>query len=316
MTESRRRLLALTGATGFIGRRLARRLVAAGWRVRALCRRTDDELAALGVEAVAGDLADDEALARLTEGAEVTVHGAGAVRAPSAAAFFAVNRDGSRRLAAAVLAKAAAPRLLLISSLAAREPSLSPYAASKRAAEEALLGLADRLDLAIVRPPAVYGPGDPLTLELFRQLARRRPLIPGRPEARFSLLFVDDLADAVARLAAQTHWGGVILEPDDGRRGGYGWLDLVAVAARQFGHGARPLFLPRALLWPAALVSELIGRGFGAAPVLTRGKLRELFHGDWVCRPTAPAIADWRPRVGFGDGFPLTWQWYREHGWA
>ena len=115
-----RRVAALTGATGFLGRRLAMALTARGWRVRALVRRPSDQapLEQEGVSTLLGDLADAAALHALADGADVTVHCAGLIKARGRAEFLAVNRDGAARVALA----GEAP-MLLISSLAAREPS-------------------------------------------------------------------------------------------------------------------------------------------------------------------------------------------------
>ena len=129
-------LVAVTGATGFIGRRLVRRLVDSGWRVRALARRPDEGLRDAGAEVVRGALEDDASLKALVELANAVVHCAGAIRAPSHEAFVHINCDGTARLARAIVAQPRPPRLLLMSSLAARSPELSSYAASKRMAED------------------------------------------------------------------------------------------------------------------------------------------------------------------------------------
>ncbi len=308
-------VIAVTGATGFIGGTLVRALRACGWTVRALVRRDHSALAAAGVETVRGSLADAGSLRALAENADAVVHVAGATKAPSGRAFLAVNAAGTARMAAAA-DSAGCRRFLLVSSLAAREPQLSAYAASKRAGEQALARLALRLDTAIVRPPAVYGPGDRMTLPFFRQLARPRPLIPGRADARFSLLYVDDLAALIVRLLERPSWRGALVEPDDGEPGGYDWPRVAAIAAAYFGRQSRPRFLPKALLRLPAMASQAAARLFGFAPVLTPGKLAELYHPDWVCRSSDAAAAGWRPAVRLGEGLARTWNWYAEAGWV
>jgi nucleoside-diphosphate-sugar epimerase len=168
----------------------------------------------------------------------------------------------------------------------------------------------------IVRPPAVYGPGDRATLSLFRALRHRLAFLPGDAEARFSLIYVDDLARAIGRLLDWPDWDGSVVEPDDGHSGGYRWADLTAVASAHLGHRVRPVHLPQAVLWvPVGLYQE-IARLFGAAPMVTIEKLRELFHRDWVCRLLPDCFAGMcRGATQFTDGFAVTWRWYLCNRW-
>ena len=309
--------VAVTGGSGFIGRALVRRLVEAGWPVRALIRRHSPELEQLGVVAVRGSLENGAALRELVAGAVAVVHCAGLVAAPNAAAFSEVNVLGSARLFAAAAAAATRPRILLLSSLAAREPGLSAYARTKRAGEETLWRVAERgVEVCVLRPPAVYGPGDRATLPIFRQLRTGLLLVPAVKDARFSLLYVHDLADAIAHLLATAEWGSCLLEPDDGRQGGYCWADLAEIAGRQLGRRVRTIPIGRAVLWPVAGIDTWIGAALGRAPRLSPGKLRELFHADWVVRPSpASALQAWSPRTTFESGFEQTMAWYRERRW-
>src|SRR5579863_886045 len=97
------RLAALAGVTGFLGRRLAMRLADEGWRIRVLVRRAADQaaLAETGYEVIPGDLADESALHRLLDGADVAINCAGLIKAPSLEAYLAANRDGAARFASA-----------------------------------------------------------------------------------------------------------------------------------------------------------------------------------------------------------------------
>jgi nucleoside-diphosphate-sugar epimerase len=151
------RTVAVTGATGFIGGHIARALAAAGWRVRALTRRLPihPALAQVPIEVVIGDLADGDSLGRLLAGAEAAVHAAGLTRARRASDFLRVNADGVAALVRCAARMARPPRFLLLSSLAAREPGLSAYAASKERGEAALRAADKGLVWTILRPPAV-----------------------------------------------------------------------------------------------------------------------------------------------------------------
>lgn len=284
--------------------------------MRALVRRPASELTGQGVEPVMGSLADRRSLDALVAGADAVIHLAGAINAARPAGFAAANVAGTAMLADAAAATGAQPRFLLVSSLAARRPELSAYARTKREAEAELRRRAGRLDAVILRPPAIYGPSDRATLPLFRQLARGLILVPRNPAARFSLLFADDLADLLTRLAAGTGGPAEPLEPDDGRPGGYGWHDLAAIAARALDRRVRTLGVPRSLLWGPAALLEGAGRLLGRPPPLSRGKLAELYFPDWVCRPaTAGALAGWAPRTTFETGCAVTVAWYRAEGW-
>jgi nucleoside-diphosphate-sugar epimerase len=308
-------LVAVTGGTGFIGRCIVQRLLQDGWRVRALARRSDTRLSAAGAEVVRGDLADPARLRALIRSADAVVHCAAAIRAPSREAFVQVNRDGTLRLAEAVVAEPRPPRLLLMSSLAARAPEVSPYAATKRMAEEAVRHtLRGRAEFCILRPPAVYGPGDRATLPIFRQIQKGLLLVPAA-DSRFSLLYVEDLAEIVARLLSATGWHGEVIEPDDGR-GGYCWTDLARIAGDHLHRRVRTVPVPWMALWLPAALAQVMGTVLRRAPMMTLGKLRELYHADWVCQAESGALASAAPaRVAFDNGFATTLAWYRQRGW-
>lgn len=308
-----KRLVAITGGTGFIGRCIVQRLLRDGWRVRALARRPDS--APGGVEVIRGSLEDGASLRALVEAADAVVHCAGAIRACSKEAFVRVNRDGTLRLAEAVAAQPRPPRLLLMSSIAARAPEVSPYAATKRMAEDVVRRtLGDHAEFCIVRPPAVYGPGDRATLPIFRQIQRGLLLVPAC-DGRFSLLYVEDLADIVARLLDAPVWQGEIIEPDDGR-GGYCWTDLARIAGAHLNKPIRTVPVPRLALWLPAALTQAMGALLRRAPMMSLGKVRELYHADWVCRSPSEMLSLAAPgRIAFDSGFATTLAWYRQRGW-
>jgi nucleoside-diphosphate-sugar epimerase len=309
--------VAVTGGTGLIGREVIRRLVKRGLLVRALTRRHDPGLEAAGAITIRGGLVDGGALARLVEGVTAVVHCAGAVAAPDRATFQFVNGTAAAQLMAVTAAAASQPRFILLSSLAAREPRLSTYAESKRLGEDLVRRAAgSRTELCILRPPAVYGPRDRATLPVFRQLKRGLLFVPATPDARFSLIYVEDLAELVLHLLETNGWSGRVLEPDDGRVGGYRWQDLAEMAGRELGRRVRTVSLRRSVLWPAAAVAQAVGATFGRPPRLSPGKLRELFHSDWVCSAhSAPPLPSCSARTTFESGFARTMAWYERHRW-
>ena len=288
--------IAITGATGFAGRVVLDVLRKRGTRLRALAR---DPGKLADVETVKGDLADTAALDALMRGADICIHIAGAIAAPSREQFFAVNETGTRNVVAAA-AKAEVKRFVHISSLAARSPELGDYGASKLAGERALDAF--KLAVAIIRPPAVYGPGDTATLPLLKSLMQRVALVPGSAASRMSLIYVNDLARIIVD-AALSDWTGT-REVSDGHRGGYRWRDLTDAIATVEGRAVTPLHLPR---WLASAIATL-----GLVPSLTPAKIAELYCEDWVARDDSdPGFAC----MQFAEGFARTAAWYREHGW-
>lgn len=307
--------IALTGATGFIGRRLLRQFASAGHRLRVLTRRPAPDLAGPGVTPVPGALDDEDSLERLIADADIVVHAAGLTRASSAAEFHRINADAAGRLAALSAARPRPPRFILISSLAAREPTLSDYAASKRRGEEAVAGQPG-LDWTILRPPAVYGPGDRATLEIFRLMKRGVLPVPPGGKARVSLIYVDDFCAAVGALLRSPDVGGNRFELRDACAAGYSWRRIAEAAGRYFGREIICIPVPKPLLWLAGHSSVIKCQLTGGAPRISPGKVRELCHIDWVCRENPlTRLTDWRPEVGIDEGFRRSLDWYREKSW-
>jgi nucleoside-diphosphate-sugar epimerase len=310
--------IALTGATGFVGRRILALCADSDLPVRALARRPAalDGALKTNFEVIEGDLANEGALKQLTEGAAAVIHCAGAI-AGSPETLASANVEGTQHLVTAAK-QAGTARFVHVSSLAAREPALSGYALTKRLGErEVIDGLApDRW--VILRPPVVYGPGDPATLPLIEQFTRPTAWLPGSRRQRFSLIYADDLARALVHLAQSPAPSGAIHEVHDGRADGYAWADIAAIALATGGRPHRIRYLPRAMLAAVARLSEawtrLTGRRLG--PPLSPGKVRELYHRDWVCRhQLLDEVTGWRAEVTFEDGLVRTLDWYRQNGW-
>ncbi len=298
--------IALTGGTGFLGGAVLERLLTEGHAVRALARRPQAERA--GVAWIMGDLDDRAALERLVAGCEAVIHVAGAINAPDRQAFHDCNAGGTARLVAAA-GDAGCGRFVLVSSLSAREPALSDYGWSKREGERVVE--ASALDWVIVRPPAIYGPGDREMLEMFRMAARGIVLLP--PGGRLSVIHADDLAELLVRLAGGGP-AGAVLEVDDGTAGGWSHRDFARALGTAVGRkGVAAIPLPRAALMLGSRIDRLV-RGRGAK--LTADRVRYFCHPDWVARPDRqPPPTFWRPRIGSAEGLAATAAAYRDRGW-
>ena len=311
-------LAAVTGGTGFLGRHVVQALARDGWRLRLLARRPAAPPAA-DAEVVPGDLDDVAALRRLVEGARAVVHVAGLTKALRASDFMAVNRDGGARLAAAATAWASpGARFVLVSSQAAREPRLSPYAASKRAGEEAAVSaLGGLLPWVVLRPPVIYGPGDREGLALLR--LARAPVVPVPlpPEPRLAMVHAADAAAAVAALCRDGAPFAARFEITDGRNEGHAWREILRLAAGLAGRERPPRFLPvpDAALLAAGAATDAWAAATGRASLFGRGKAREFLHRDWGSAPERQPPADvWAPRIGLESGLRETLAWWRADG--
>lgn len=308
------RVVAITGATGFVGRHVAKALSDHGFRLRLLVRQQPDlELGPEPVELIPGNLDDEQALRELVEGAAAIVHIAGAIKARDRASFMAVNASGTKRVVAAREKFAPDANLIMISSLAAREPQLSHYAASKAAGEAHLLQIGG--PWAILRPSVIYGPGDRETLTVFKMVKMPvHPLLNG-PSARVCLVHVNDVVSAVCAVLN----GGIepgIYEVSDKRHEGYSWQQIVDAACIVMDTKARPVRVPSGITRALGRLGDMGGALFGSGQMLTSQKTRELLHEDWSSTPAAqlPSM-HWKPTIGLLDGFRDAVRWYKDAGW-
>ena len=298
-------MLALTGATGFVGQALLDQALSEGIKVRALVRRAQRPRA--GVEWVSGGLDDSAALRLLLRGAEAVIHVAGVVNDP--AEFARGNVAGTLGVIEAAKAEGLA-RLIYVSSLSAREPELSAYGASKARAEK--LVQASGLDWTIVRPPGIYGPRDVDYFEMFR-LARWGVMpVPPR-EGRASIIHVDDLARLLLALVP----GGegvsyALFEPDDGRAQGWSHYELARTIGWAMGRRPWVVHLSRPWLDRAAQADRIF-RGKRAR--LTADRVGYMAHPDWVVSEhRRPPASLWRPQIPTREGLKQVAAWYRANG--
>lgn len=298
--------IAITGATGFVGSTTLDAALEQEFTVRALTRREQD--AREGLTWVKGTLEDESALEQLCDGAGAMIHIAGLTNTPDPAEFERANVTGTANVIAA-MKRARAKRLVFVSSLSAREPSLSAYGASKARAEA--LVEASGLDWTIVRPPAVYGPRDSDMFELFR--SAKLGIVPLPPGGGTSLIHARDLGELLLALAKRTRLKH-IYEPDDGRQGGWSHKEMAQAIGRAVGR--KSVFapnLPAGVLAMAAGVDRLI-RGDRAK--LTADRVGYMCHPNWIARFDRVVPKNiWEPKIDSEEGLKATAEWYRREGW-
>ena len=304
-------LIAVTGATGFLGQHLLRVLEQQGHKVRALTRRPQNTGGT--VDWVEGDLDTPQALAKLCNGASVLIHMAGLVKALDRGIFFDANVTGTRNILEAA-AVTGVRHVIHVSSLTAREPRLSHYAASKAAAELTVKSNKWPFTATIVRPPAIYGPGDMEILKLLK--AGKFGILPAPASSRnrFSMIHGEDMARAISFLIDGSHAGEVV-EVDDGKPGGYRMSDVAKALAACTEKPALVLTIPKFILMFMAAVNGLFARLMQRPTIFTYAKAREISFPDWTVRASRrPRLKSWQPHYTLSGGLKNTTEWYRQNG--
>ncbi|MGH8971640.1 MAG: NAD-dependent epimerase/dehydratase family protein [Acidimicrobiia bacterium] len=323
----------VTGATGFIGRRLVDGLADAGHKVRALVRdpARAQFLDRPGVELVQGDLGDPASLNEAVTGTQRVFHCAGLVGdwlRPEETRR--INVEGTRALLSAC-ASAGVERVVYLSSLsvyglghhhgtdesAPHRYSGETYIDSKIDAERMVRVFMDRdgPETVILRPGFVYGPGDHRFMpRLLDALARRQFMYIGDGSKVLNIGYVDDVVQA-ALLADSTHAAaGHAYNLTDGTETSL--RTFVEFVCQQLGILAPTKQIPPPLAWAACHGAEAVARALRAkeAPRINRGRMRFLYYNQRYCIDKARRELGYRPRFTYREGLPLTLAWFREQG--
>jgi dihydroflavonol-4-reductase len=315
----------ITGATGFVGGHLVRRLAAAGWHVRALVRATSDTrvLDEVGAERVHGDLGATDAIRDGADGADTVFHLAALTIARGEEPFQRANAQGTRNVVQGVLAARQRPRrLVYLSSYAACGPArhgrprgtdetpepLTAYGRTKLLGESAVREAErDGLEAVILRAPPVYGPGDQALLPYFRLVKRRLAPAPAGG-LRTHMVFVEDLAAALARAADAPPGTYAVAEPVE-----HPWNAVTGHIAAALG--TRPVHVPL----PPALVRGVgtVAGWFGGIGVFNREKAEEMLAPAWLCDLQGlDALLPPGTATPLAQGIARTARWYQENGWV
>lgn len=294
-------LIALTGATGFIGRHLLNELQKRGYRVRVLLRRPS-EVPPGATSAVIGDIAQPYNMSAALRDVDMVIHSAGLAHAMSGRPeddYRAINTDATIRLAQAA-ERAGVKRFVFLSSIRAQSGPVADgiltedmppaptdaYGRSKLEAEQGLSGL--NLDWTALRPVLVYGPGVKGNMAALMTLARSPwPLPLGALKAKRSLLSLDNLAaavDTVLKAEGALRRPFIVADPEP-------VTVPEIVAALRKGLERSPGLVPV----PAFLLK-------GAAALAGRGEAFERLSGSLVASPAALAALGWRPVSSTRDG--------------
>ncbi len=309
MTGGRQHCIAITGATGFVGSRFLDMAVKQGHFVRALTRQKQDDRP--NVTWVRGALDDPDSLADLCADTDAVVHIAGVVNAPDRATFETGNVTGTLNMVEAAK-RQGANRFIHVSSLAATQPQLSIYGETKARAEKIVA--TSGLDWTIIRPPAVYGPGDGEMLDLFRMARRGFISLPPNIEGRLSIIHVEDLCRALmAALPAREEMTAQIFEVDDGVDGGWTQKSFAKAVGWAVGKRISPIGTPKTVLKLGARLDRWLRKDQAK---LTDDRISYFCHDDWTIDPAKrlpPSV--WQPKIESRQGLKDTARWYRQNDW-
>jgi len=305
--------VAVTGGTGFVGAALITHLIDKGCEVRALARNPDLFDAPKNITVLRGSLEDEAALGALAESADVFFNLAGVTHARKIDEYQRTNVDGAARAARA--ASAAGAKFIHISSISARAPEVSPYARSKHDSEAAIRTASGDNAWLALRLPAIYGPGDMVTLPYFKLVKLGLALEPKTPTpAHASIVYVDDAAAAIAE-AARSAPPGAVYEVGDERPGGHAWSEIGAILGEQLARRPHAIRVPRALIGAYHKLIIATESALGRKPSVREGQVNEFFHPDWVAHSDLLSDATpWRPTTPLKEGFAKTALWYHKNG--
>jgi len=328
----------VTGASGFIGGHLVRRLTERGCRVSCLVRASSrvDDLKLAGARLITCDIADRAGIARAiaSSNARVVFHLAGLVRAMGPDDFMRVNAGGVEAVAQACTDQPDRPVLVLVSSLSAAGHSggkpaiesdpaapVSDYGRSKLAGERVVMAYADALPITVVRPCIVFGAGDRGMFEVFKPIARSGlHVVGGSGDSRFSLVAVADLVECLVLAAEQ----GERLAPGIAGRGIYfaaaedlSYIELGMAIALALGRPRpRILRLPDWSMRTIGTFGDVVSRIRGRPGWVGRDKIRDVLAGSWTCSSAkARQQLGWSPAAPLADRLSETAHWYRDAHW-
>jgi len=321
----------VTGGTGFIGSHLVEALIAKAVQVRCLMRKKSDPrwLKDLAIERVTGDCNDMASLKEAVKGVDCVFHLAGVTKATKEETYFEVNGRGTDNLIHACLGSGRTPqRFVYLSSQAAAGPGrngcrkkesdtcepVSPYGQSKRMGEELALAHSHELPLVILRPSAVYGPRERDIYSYFKLVSKRmKPCFIGE-SPRLSLVYVDDVVQALLLALQVDEPRGNIFFVSDGHE--YRLQDIGDTFAQALGVSAVRIPVPEWGLHCAALFSEALSGISKKPPLISKGKVEEIVQKNWVCDITrARESLCFIPHFSLAQGAALTVDWYRKEKW-
>ncbi len=323
------KLAIVTGANGFVGSHLVDALLARGYKVRCIVRKSSNLqwIEGKNVDYFYGGLNDIETLKAALTGCSLIFHVAGVVKSPTYDGFFEGNVTPTKNILEAALTVNGLEHIIVTSSLAAHGPNVigkpsketdprkpvSEYGESKLAQEDLVHSYNNHLPITVVRPPAVYGARDMEMLLLFQTVGKGVfPLLA--KEQTLSMVHVSDLVEGMILAAESRHSIGntyfLSSNPIE-----FTQKEVAQTMAKTLDKKIIFLQLPYFITYTAAAISSFWGKITGTTPSLNLKKLQELKQPSWACS-SEQATADfgYDPKMTLENGIQQTIDWYKQQG--
>ena len=323
----------VTGATGFIGSHIVDQLLERGFEVRCTIRKTSNLrwLNDKPVELAEAALSDPISLKKACKNIDYVIHSAGLTYGRNLDDFMRGNRDGTKNLLDAVLSESPdLKRFVFLGSQTVAGPSeslekpvtedmecrpLTKYAVSKKAAEDEVLKLRDKMPITVVRAPAVYGPRDTATFDIFKTIYKGlSPLIGLKPKF-LSLIHVHDLARGTIEAMLSERAESEIYFVSSRRF--YSWDEINKYIKEGLGkEKLRTVKIPHSIVLSIAGLSEFFGKFSAKPPVFNLDKGRDFIQDYWTCSPDkAKNHFNFESEISLEEGLKKTARWYLENKW-
>jgi dihydroflavonol-4-reductase len=318
--------VAVTGGTGFTGGALIRKLLSEGYRVRALARNPEAITPSHDLQVIQGELGDQDAIDRLVEGVDTVFHIAAMYRSEGRyEEFLQVNVEGTRCLLDASK-QAGVRRFVYCSTIGvhgtvAQTPAdetapynpRDDYQKTKLMAEQyCLQSHGNGIEVAVIRPCGIYGPGDTRMLKMFRMINKGTFFFVGRGCPNFHPVYIDDLVQGFMLAMTSDKAAGEVFII-----GGPRYMPLreyVGTAAEVIGVDKPKISVPYGLMTVAALACEGLCKPLGIQPPLHRRRLTFFKHNRAFSIDKARRLLGYQPQFDLSEGFRRTVAWYRQQG--